>query len=35
MLQWRSTRLVAVLLVLTAFAAGFGSWGWDSFPGWS
>jgi hypothetical protein len=34
MLQWRNTRL-AVLLVLTALAASFGSWGWESFPGWN
>jgi hypothetical protein len=32
MLQWRNTRLFAVLVVLTALAASFGSWGWDSFP---
>jgi hypothetical protein len=35
MLQWRNTRLVAVLLVLTALAASFGSWGWDLFGNWS
>jgi hypothetical protein len=35
MLQWRNTRLAAVLLVLTALAASFGSWGWESIGPWS
>jgi ABC-type multidrug transport system permease subunit len=35
MLQWRNTRLAAVLAVLTALAASFGSWGWELFRSWS
>jgi hypothetical protein len=34
MLQWRNTRLVAVLVVLTTLAASFGSWGWH-YLSWS
>jgi hypothetical protein len=33
-LQWRNTRLVAVLVVLTTLAASFGSWGWHHLS-WS
>jgi hypothetical protein len=35
MLQWKHPRLVAVLVLLTALAASFGSWGWDSIVSWS
>ena len=35
MLQWKHPRLAAVLVLLTALAASFGSWGWDSIVSWS
>ena len=34
MLQWRNSRLIAVLVAVTALAVAIGNWGWESFRGW-
>jgi hypothetical protein len=28
MLQWKSTRLVGLLVILVSLSASFGTWGW-------
>ncbi|MDX6440227.1 MAG: hypothetical protein QOF45_2810 [Gaiellaceae bacterium] len=35
MLQWKSTRLAAVVVILVSLSTALGNWGWELFTwGW-